>query len=314
MDDHLLGYLLNALEPDETRHVSRYLQERPEARTRLDQLRRALAPLEADRHAIEPPAGLADRTLTFIHDARLPRAPVTSAGRSPASRWTGWRWADALVAACVLLVAAGLLLSLRSKLVFYSNLRACENNQKEFWLALERYRDQDRDQNGFPSVADEPAPLNVAGITVPVLVQAGVLEPARFSISCPSQGPVRPCRWTLDELRRMTPEEFNCCAPELMSCYAYSLGYRDGDRVFGPRSDDPFVPILADRPPLDAFPGNSPNHGGLGQNVLLVNGQVRYSTTRSLSADDDIYSNRSHQVRAGLDPEDTVLGFSSARP
>jgi hypothetical protein len=316
MDDQLLGYLLNALEPDEQRTVSRYVQQQAGARTHLDRLRQALAPLADDRDDSEPPCGLAERTLARIRKAppQLPRAPVTRASRAPAFRWSGWRWADAAVAASVLLVAAGLLLSLRSKLMFVNNLRACESNQKEFWFALQRYRDQDRNRHGFPNVADEPAPLNVAGITVPILIQAGVLDPARFSVTCPTRGSRRPCRWSLDELRRMPPEEFDCWAPELMGSYAYSLGFRGGDRLFGPRTDDPYVPILADRPPLDALPGNSPNHEGYGQNVLLVNGQVRYSTTRTLGGDDDIYSNRSHEVRAGLDAGDTVLGFSSARP
>jgi hypothetical protein len=314
MDDNLLGYLLNALDPETQRDVSRYLHAHPEARTRLERLRQALAPLEADR-AIDPPPRLAERTLARVEEfhTELPRAPITVASRSPAVRFSGWRWADALVAACVLLVSASLLLSLRSKLVYYSNLRGCENNQQQFWFALQRYRD--RDARGFPNVADEPAPLNVAGISVPVLVQAGVLSPDGFSVYCPSSGQTRPCPWSLEQLQLMSDEQFRAIAPELMTCYAYSLGYREGgDQLFGPRSDNPFAPILADRPPPDGAPGNSPNHGGLGQNVLLVNGQVRYCTTRALGDDDDIYSNRRHEVRAGIDRWDTVLGSSADRP
>ena len=49
--------------------------------------------------------------------------------------------------------------------------------------------------------------------------------------------------------------------------------------------------------------------------MLLVNGQVRYSTTRTVGAGgDDIYSNRNNQVRAGIDRWDTVLGSSADRP
>jgi hypothetical protein len=231
-------------------------------------------------------------------------------------RWSGWRWPDALVAAAVLLVTAGLLLSVRGKVVFYANLRACESNQKEFWMACERYRDQARDPSGFPNVANEPEPFNVAGITVPVLVKAGVLDPANFSVRCPGNGHARACPWTLEELQRMSPAEFNRCAPELMNCYAYSLGYLDGPgKAHGPCTDDPFAPILADRPPHACIPGNSPNHASQGQNVLLVNGQVRYCTSRTVGfGGDDIYSNRNHEVRAGLDRWDTVLGSSADRP
>jgi hypothetical protein len=75
------------------------------------------------------------------------------------------------------------------------------------------------------------------------------------------------------------------------------------------------LPILADRPPQGGGPGNSPNHGGCGQNILLVNGQVRYITTRAAGIDgDDIYTNRRNQVGAGLDRWDTVLGSSADRP
>src|SRR5438270_584026 len=99
MDDNLLGYLLNALDPDTHRDVSHYLHDHPEARTRLDRLRRALTPLEDDRDGIEPPHGLAERTVARVAEFRsnLPRAPVTPAGQSAALRWGGWRRADALV-------------------------------------------------------------------------------------------------------------------------------------------------------------------------------------------------------------------------
>jgi hypothetical protein len=318
MDENLVGYLLNALDDETHREVARYVEDHPEARTRLDRLRQALAPLEADRDSEEPPRGLAARTLARLedyHSPDLPRAPVTAAARAPGVRWGGWRWPDALVAAAVLLVAAGLLLSLRSKMVFYAELRACENNQRGFWFACAHYRDLAREPGGFPNVAAEPEPLNVAGIAAPVLIQAGVLNPGQFSVYCPSKGHNRPCPWSLEQLQRMSTDEFNRCAPDLLCCYAYSLGYLDEKgRTQGPCVDDPFLPILADRPPRDGS-GNSPNHGGFGQNVLLVNGQVRYFTTRCAGRDgDDIYSNRRNEVRAGLDRWDTVLGSSADRP
>src|SRR5262249_26854738 len=53
MDDNLVGYLLDALDAESRRAVDDYLHTDPEARRRLDHLRRLLEPLEADG---EPPA------------------------------------------------------------------------------------------------------------------------------------------------------------------------------------------------------------------------------------------------------------------
>ena len=62
-------------------------------------------------------------------------------------------------------------------------------------------------------------------------------------------------------------------------------------------------------------PGNSLNHGGGGQNVLYIGGNVRYVTTRTVGiGGDDIYVNLHQRVLAGVTPSDTVLGASDASP
>ena len=63
MDEHLVGYLLKALDSDTERQVGDYLRASPEGRTRLELLRQALEPLEADKEEIDPPADLHLRTL-----------------------------------------------------------------------------------------------------------------------------------------------------------------------------------------------------------------------------------------------------------
>src|SRR5436309_9956542 len=74
-------------------------------------------------------------------------------------------------------------------------------------------------------------------------------------------------------------------------------------------------PILADRPPSDGTPGNSPNHGGAGQNVLFLDGHVRFVPGRTIGdPDDDIFLNRANTVAAGVDNRDVVLGASASRP
>ena len=102
LEENLIGYLLKALDPEETRQVERAFQDDPETRRRLELLERALQPLAADREHLHPPADLRYRVLARVAENRLanPRRrlrppPFSSdgAGRS----W--WRRADVLVAA-----------------------------------------------------------------------------------------------------------------------------------------------------------------------------------------------------------------------
>src|SRR5947209_19083538 len=55
MDENLIGYLLNALDPGTRLETEKYLLRNPDARDNLDRLRSALEPLEADRDTIDPP-------------------------------------------------------------------------------------------------------------------------------------------------------------------------------------------------------------------------------------------------------------------
>src|SRR5438128_5281975 len=78
MDENLIGYLLNALDSDTRQETEKYLLKNREARERLNRMTEALAPLEADRDAIDPPPGLWARTLARVAEfqcRQLPSAP-----------------------------------------------------------------------------------------------------------------------------------------------------------------------------------------------------------------------------------------------
>src|SRR5690348_14846337 len=107
MDEHLVGYLLKALDPDTQREVEAYVREEPEAARKLELLRQALDPLDADREAPVPPPGLRLRALARIAEYRcrdLPRVsvPPPIRPRPPDRSW--YRRTDVLVAATLLLV------------------------------------------------------------------------------------------------------------------------------------------------------------------------------------------------------------------
>jgi len=82
MRDLLLGYLLDALEPDEKRELERRLSTDPELRRDLELLRRSLEPLDGTSSLIDPPAGLARRTCDWIASLSGELAPISDADRA----------------------------------------------------------------------------------------------------------------------------------------------------------------------------------------------------------------------------------------
>jgi prepilin-type processing-associated H-X9-DG protein len=314
MEENLVGYLLGSLDEAGMRQVEAQLQTSPEARRRLALVRQALGPLAADRDDAAPPPGLAARTLAHVADAvgrDLPRAPRDPAA-PVASRGGWWRRADVVVAAGLVLLAVGLAAPVVYHWQHQRGTIACQENLRQFFVALASYRDQ---SGAYPDPSRE-APRNVAGLVVPILADAGVLPPS-FSVRCPEVGPHLGCPVTLAGLRAMSDTDFQQQAPNLALCYAFTLGYRDpGGAYHGPwQLPGSSLPILADRPPSEAITGNSVNHGGAGQNVLFLDGHVRFLPQRTAGdPDDDIFLNRANLVAAGLDPHDIVLGYSAARP
>ena len=325
MDENLVGYLLNSLDSEAHRRVEEYLHGNASAQKRLEQLRRALEPLAADAEPPAPPAGLWIRTLARVAEdrcRRLPAAPRPATVPAGSSRaW--WRRADLLVAASVLVLLGGIAIAWIHEVRQREQIEGCKNNLREYHQALVGY--SDLHEGEFPAVTEKGS-HSVAGIFIPVLNSNGLLPRAR-NLSCPGNDPpVAPAR-TLEELERLhreSPEDFRKAAQDLSGCYAYTLGYEQSDgngqrRHFGlNRNSGDLTPIMADRPPfavgeLQGRPGNSKNHGGRGQNVLHVGGNVTFLKDRTIG-EDDIYLNHKKRVGAGTGPGDTVLGASWASP
>lgn len=312
MDENLVGYLCNALDADTQMAVEHYLRDNTEAQRRLELLRRALEPLAADRDDPPPPAGLVFRTLGRVaeHSCRkLPQAPVFAGRVGHQRSW--WRRADVLIAAVLLLAIFGVGLSGLHRYQDYRGRVECGNNLHGFYRHLVNY--SNRNDGRFPSVADHPTPYNVAGIVVPVLMEnQGADVP---SIRCPSNGPHRACSWSLQELKALDAEEFNRRASSLAGCYAYTLGYQDqAGNIHGLRhGEHDHLPLMGDRGPGPGQMGNSPNHRGMGQNVLHAGGNVRFYRERLVNGD-DLYLNHQGKVAAGVNAGDAVLGASADRP
>jgi hypothetical protein len=314
MDENLLGYLLNSLDPETQQRVEAHLRAHPESRHRLEALRRFLEPLEVDRDGEEPPAGLALRTLAFIARDRcqaasstdrrpgLPPAPKVRGEYAP-SAWSWHRRADVLVAAGIVVAFVGLVFSGLGRAWSGYQLYACQNNLRQFHAALTGY--SDAHHGDFPQVQAH----NLAGVFVPVLSDSGLLG-ATLNVDCPAVGQQRPPIRDVSELGA--------------GCYAYSLGYSEGG--LGPaahrglsRDDGDLLPIMSDLPVFlggdRVADGNSLNHGGRGQNVLHIGGHVDFYTRRDVGVDgDDIFVNREGRAAAGAHRLDSVLGAWRATP
>jgi prepilin-type processing-associated H-X9-DG protein len=320
VDLDLIGYLLNALDPTDRHEVETALARDPQARRRLEELRQGLAPLEADRDAIDPPPDLVVRTIARVAEhccLGLPRAPAPSRRGASLTR-PFFRRADVLVAASVLVILTGLGLGWVIKVRSRNDVLVCQDNMTRIYQGLKGYSDLNRGR--FPDIArasGQPA-RNVAGMVVPILASSGQL-PDNASCACPALDGPCPSPMTVAEVLALSDEEFAHRASRLAFGYAYSLGYQEDGEYRGPRFDEDQpngqLPILSDSPPFDPSAGNSPNHGGRGQNVLFMDGHVRFCTSRAVGVNgDDIFVNRDNRVGAGLDRLDTVLGRNTARP
>ncbi|GBD36661.1 hypothetical protein HRbin36_01788 [bacterium HR36] len=251
-----------------------------------------------------------------------------STGTAPAAQ-SRWRIVDILVIVVLGLLVAALIPPAVLQAKSREKIMACQNNLRKFYDCLCQYAQQHAEQ--FPAV-EERGPLAHAGVFVLRLRDAGIWD-HDLSVVCPANrrnGNPLPqdwptlkqwCDWGMapdGECRRLYWE----WCRRLSGCYAYHLGYRtNGDRLCGlTLRDEGCLPILADRPPRDEEdPGwqarNSPNHAGLGQNVLYVGGHVKFQRFRLCGhLRDDIYLNRDRKLAAGCDRFDSVLAPSEATP
>lgn len=317
MDENLIGYLLNALDDSERIAVEAHLSQHPEDRNRLETLRRALTPLEADAGPPEPPRHLALATLARIAELQCRTLPEAPPPRRTLGPWRGLRRADVVAAAVLLLFLGGLSVPWVLQQWHTFRIQACKNNLAQFWQAMQLYSQRNGDE--FPQIP-EHGPQSFAGMFVPMLHNNGVLS-AENHLVCDQSDAHREAPATVQELEdlRHHPDQvlFQRRARHLAGNYAYPLGYRENGVLKGPRrTDNSYHPLLADHRPDTAGLANSPNHGGGGQNVLHVGGDVRWSTLPTLNhcGGDNIYLNRDHKVLAGIDANDTVLGSGDASP
>lgn len=312
-DDTLLSFALDLLDPAARSAVEAHLAADPEDAARVDRVRQALRPLEADRDGYDPPRGLAvaaiARTAEYLvangparaepGPEEAPPVPAVAVRRPDAEpvfpAW--WRRADALVAAGIAFLAFGILASGIGRLRHDAQVAACQDGLRGLHTALTGYSDT-RDGR-YPEVGTRQVP--VAGAFAAELARSGHLPPGR-PVACPVAPP---------------PEAI--ADPRVVPAvgYAYTLGFvGPGRRVTGLRRADvpgaasDWTAVVADLP----APGPQAPHAR-GQNVLYLGGMVRFAATPAAGVNgDDIYHNDAGLIGAGLHVFDASLGRPSDVP
>lgn len=319
--EHLLGYLLGALERADQEQVESELDQNPALRAELDRLNSHLGQLgmdQAPRH-FEPPFGLAVRTCQFVA-AR--GQPVVMQAEAVAAQYgmDGQRrlsWSDFVVAAAVLVAAASLFFPALSSSRFHAQVAACQNHLRYVGFGLQQFSERQPD-GSFPGPESE-GNRAVAGVVAPILVGHGLVPGPRVFL-CPSSQVVR--RST--GFHMPTPEELDTASGAALLAlqrtmggdYGYNMGYTQEGKLVQPCNSRRSQYVLVADAPSNLQPKRvSSNHRGRGQNVLYEDGHVRFVVLLpSPHLPDDPYHNREGWVAAGLDCDDAVLGASADRP
>jgi hypothetical protein len=311
--EHLIGYLLGAVEPEERALVDQHLQRDESLRRELELLRQGLHPLAADQTPHQPPAGLAQRCCDYVFS----RTEVLPGALSPASNIKvvrhRWSWLELGVAGAIAASVAVFLLPKIYQTQIQAQILACQNNLKDIGLATADYSQRN---GGYYPVA---RPGDAAGMWAPTLVSQNYLPQPGKTMICPSSPEANDPQFrvpTIEELKAMNAAQLAEILPRLGGSYGITLGYRQdgtGPYTLQRNQGRKRFAVVSDAPGKNGT--NSPNHGGTGQNVLWDDGHVSFMNSPQSGPDaDDIFSNAHHEVAPGLDPNDAVIVRSQVRP
>jgi len=303
MIDHAFGQL----DVPARERIEAELASDPRSAETFDRLVRAIDQLLDDGQEFEPPAGLAARTLSFVAENRRRRrtlldfVPLT----------VPFRWADVAVAASILLAGVLTLLPAVQRSRDKMNQAGCVFNLQQLGLGLAQYGHQHR---MYPYQPPD-CPSAATGTFAAQLHDLGLIDNLSI-LDCPCNGscPHTPLP-AIDALCDLKDDDPGLYRKILCWDYAYHGGYRDNaglaQALTTPCSHN--IPLLADQPAHHAdsrkiLPGNSPNHGGLGQNVLFTDLHVGWYNDRRLGPHDaDMFLNDVQQPGPGLRLLDAVL-------
>jgi len=327
MREDLVGHLLGALEPTESKAIEIALadpQSGPGLRRDLERLRGALKPLAGDRDVLPAPAGLAGRTMRFIvaqeaaakaaADRELPMPRGLSAEDAPPRSRGSRAWIDRAIMAATALAACVLVAPLLLDSIAQARARRAERNLLKTSGALQGYAEAHR---VFPTPPGS-GPLSRAGLYAPTLVSEQRLVADDGTLLCPDSALSRSGTFqvpTLEDLNAAvgTPR-FEEMIRTMGGDYGYTLGHRDASGSLQPNLDRRRAhhPLMADAP--NDGGERSSNHPDGIHHVLFEDGHVKRLAPGDLHRDDHLFKNHDGKVAAGVDEEDAVIGDSEDQP
>lgn len=343
MKPDLLGYVLQILDPEEERAIEAYLEATPEARREVMRMQPLLKAMDDDD--AEPSKNLIYQTLRAVaHESsstglpslpstfeasqeELSSSPVRSSAKLPKLEpWAikeyevgpnSWRRADAWALIAVVML---ILLAIPPVLQFVRDRAGqieCRENMRQLYLPFSEYMTSHG--GAIPALASS-GPGAHAGTYATVLKEEGYWND-RMRLGCPPGSATVP--QSMAEVAKHQDDELPYWK-KFAGNYAYNMGYIKENNgqpqiMQVKRGDGDCIPILADRPARfgevsDWVTANSPNHGGLGQNILCLGGNVYFQKNRTAlqGGDQDIYRNAQGLPYAGKSISDYVLGASEA--
>jgi hypothetical protein len=319
--EHLLGYLLGALEHEQHEQVESELSQNDTLRSELNGLRARMQRIGLDHHPeyLEAPVGLASRTCLLVAQERERKVnPKMSSGAWIASESSRrMSWTESWVAAAVVLVAASLFFPALSYSRFQSQVAACQNQLRLIGFGLHGYSELQPDSS-FPGPAAS-GNRSAAGIVAPMLI-SHQLVPRSRAFFCPAarqnRGGADPELPTLEAVDLASGKALAVMQRAMGGDYGFNFGYTDNGQLVRPRNASRPDFVLAGDAPSNAQRRRvSANHRGQGQNVLYEDGHLRFvNSTSGPQLPDDPFHNRKGWVAAGVDSDDAVLGASADPP
>ena len=307
MRENLLGYLLNAVEPEERATIEQHLAHDEKLRTELDLLRRGLHPLSVDTQHHQPPVGLAQRCCDYVFNCAAVMPAQLSMGDATLRASRRWSWLDISVASAIAVAVAVLLLPAIYQSRIQSQILACQNNLKDLAFGAFDYSDK---HGGYYPAMQPGDKLNTVGMWGPVLNENGYLPVANTEV-CPSSSLAEDNGFSIPRvatLRHLSQAQYDALASRLGGSYAMALGQIQNGTYKPQKHSNRNFPVMADRPGPSGT--DSLNHGGHSLNVLYDQGNIRHQTSPEAGMDRNIYANDNGEVAPGTSPSDAVLAPS----
>jgi hypothetical protein len=307
------------------------LASNPQLRLECERIRRSLEPLELLGDDLDPPAGLADRTLRAVDQYReacrpTPRSVLQASGHGihatpQASLNASHRFysiSDAMVVALVGLAAITLFLPALANSRFEARKHACQNNMRLVGQMLidDSLRDSEQQFVQVPLTGNRA----FAGVYAPTLAQREMLAADSSALWCPgdigSQGRAGRQLPTLEQIDAAQGQHLEQLQQAAGGSYAYCVGFVDENgRYRAVRNQGrSHFPLLSDAPSLHLEGRKSAHHGGRGQNILYEDGRINFVTDLRYFVGDDPLRNRQGFAERGCGQDDAVLLSSGQRP